>query len=396
MKKLKWKRLISLGILIGGFLLLSSGVQAEEIKLTEATVQSEGVSTSGEETKATTTTMTTESTVDSSVSSVSEEKAVVSELEASFVTVTAEKPQIWQDAEGKEALASSIDFYYGTYQAKEKFILVDGRILYSLYDSEQQLLGYIDETEVTRSSKQGLWQKTDQYLEISDPEGLIYNQIDQTVRTTTKKVLYQVYQAKGYYRHFDGNVYYSLYNAGGTWQGYVAENLVSQVSSAQGRWHAEDLVVKVTSGNYDVYHNFNWQKKATGSSVLGKVFNVRGFYKPTDGQTYYSLYDHQGVWQGYLDARAVTKTTAGQGPWRAKKIYISILNKEAKLYQGFDWKVRQMAADIKDETLLVNGYYQHINGQTYYSVYNQAKGIWTRKKQKNYLLKDNIIQINKL
>lgn len=233
----------------------------------------------------------------------------------------------------------------------------------------------MDETDVTRSTEQGLWQRTNQYLEIGHSEGVIYNQIGQNVRKKTEEVLYQVYHATGYYRHFDGHIYYSLYDASGVWQGYVAEELVNHVSSTQGRWHSENLTVKVTSRNYDVYRNFDWQKKASGSSVLGKIFNVRGFYKPTDGQTYYSIYDNQGHWQGYLDARAVTETTEGQGPWRAKKAYISIVNTEAKLYQGFDWKVRQQASQIENETLMVNGYYQHINGQTYYSIYNEA-GAW--------------------
>ncbi|MGO2082274.1 hypothetical protein [Vagococcus sp.] len=82
MKKMNWKRLISLGLLSGYFLFLPSVIQAEEAESENTTIQSEEVSstliTTSQEVGKTGTMVTTDETTSLPSSTVEEKKILVS------------------------------------------------------------------------------------------------------------------------------------------------------------------------------------------------------------------------------------------------------------------------------------------------------------------------------
>ncbi|MGX7012855.1 hypothetical protein [Vagococcus silagei] len=348
-------------------------VYAEEVNSTDTSMPSEETTTSSE-TKIVETENTTEK-VETKTEIEKKESAAEDIQDEKYIAIIKKDEPVWKDAELTEKQGSTTDLYHQVYRVKQKITLSENQIILALYNHEEQLIGYVDETVTQESGIGGLWQSTRKFVSVISEEGAILNDLSGSVRRPTKDVLHQTYEARGYYNHFDGHVYYSLYTVNGAWQGYVSEQLVEETGSAQGSWRPDSRIVKVQGTSYATYNNFNWHVKHSGAQVKDKVYQVRGCYKHADGNTYYSLYDHQGSWQGYIDSRGVEETTDGQGPWRAKKSYLTIKNSEAKLYQGFNWTVRQTAENLMDQTLQVNGYYNHLNGNTYYSIYN-LDGAW--------------------
>ncbi len=130
------------------------------------------------------------------------------------------------------------------------------------------------------------------------------------------------------------------------------------------------MYVTVTSKNYNTWGSFNWEAKRTKSQVYQKTYRVTGRYEHVNGQTYYSLYDNSGRWQGYINAKA-TKTANGKyGVWLKEDKKVIVSSRNYKLYQNFNWKVRQNGSQVQHKMYFVKGKYHHVNGSVYYSLYN--------------------------
>lgn len=74
----------------------------------------------------------------------------------------------------------------------------------------------------------------------------------------------------------------------------------------------EDKLVSIKSSTYTIWKSIiNWNKQTDTSDKLGRVYKVMHAYSHFNGETYYSLYDQNNNWQGYINASR-TKEVASQ------------------------------------------------------------------------------------
>lgn len=142
----------------------------------------------------------------------------------------------------------------------------------------------------------------------------------------------------------------------------------TKAETPQGPWIADNRYITIIRNDYPVYSNFNWQRKDHSSNILGKTFQVRGHYNHSNGQVYYSLYDGTGTWRGYINSTATKVASGQQGTWQAKTGYVSV-TQNYPIWWSFNFGAHKY---LTQRTLRVNGMYHHLNGSTYYSVYNGA------------------------
>lgn len=143
----------------------------------------------------------------------------------------------------------------------------------------------------------------------------------------------------------------------------------------QGPYIADGRYVTVSSKGYDVFSNFNWKVKTTSNVLYQKTYKAKGRYKHANGSTYYSLYDGDDVWQGYINAKATTVADGRQGMYLSYGKKVEIINGNYTVYQNFSWKYKNSGKNLMSEKLVARGRYNHINGSTYLSLYD-SKGQW--------------------
>jgi len=111
-------------------------------------------------------------------------------------------------------------------------------------------------------------------------------------------------EARGYYNHFNGRRYLSLYNNNGTWIGYINENGTKLAEGAQGNYQNYGEYVTINKDNYNIWQNFNWEQRSHSSEYYGETLEARRYYNHFNGARYLSLYDNTGEWIGYINENA--------------------------------------------------------------------------------------------
>lgn len=130
----------------------------------------------------------------------------------------------------------------------------------------------------------------------------------------------------------------------------------------------------VTKKGYDSWRNFSWDKKETAENLHEKTFLAKGRYVNFNGSTYLSLYDENDKWYGYMNENGAKVGDGAQGAYLSDGRYATVVNAKDNLYNNFDWKVRKSTSEVFEKTFQARGRYQHMNGKTYYSLYdNQNK-----------------------
>ncbi|MDT2816106.1 CAP domain-containing protein [Vagococcus carniphilus] len=142
----------------------------------------------------------------------------------------------------------------------------------------------------------------------------------------------------------------------------------------QGDYISDGSYVQIVKKNYDMWGSFNWQTKNNSTNFYQQILKAKGRYEHSNGATYYSLYDHKDVWQGYLNAGA-TKKVSAQGNYISDGSYVTIKSKNYDLWQNFEWKKKGKSSSLFGKVLRAKGRYEHFNGSTYYSLYDN-KGKW--------------------
>lgn len=64
-----------------------------------------------------------------------------------------------------------------------------------------------------------------------------------------------------------------------------------------------------------------------------------------------------------------------EGNYIADGRYVTVTNKNYNTWSNFSWKYRQSTKNMYNKTYTARGRYQHVNGSTYYSLYD-GKGNW--------------------
>ena len=236
---------------------------------------------------------------------------VVTELQGSYipfdkyVTVSRTGYKTWSNFDWKEREQTG-SLIGETYLAKGQYKHANGSTYYSLYDSKGKWHGYVNKKAVkVGNGTQGVYVPYGGYVTVSKDNYKVWSNFDWKQRTTSKALHNQTYQAKGRYKHFNGDIYYSLYNQKGEWQGYINAKATKKGNGQEGAYISDGRKVKVVKKGYNTWSNFKWEKRDTTDNLLNQEFTARGKYNHYSGATYYSLYDTKGKWHGYVNANAV-------------------------------------------------------------------------------------------
>lgn len=290
-----------------------------------------------------------------------------------YVTVNKKGYSVWSNFNWKYR-NNSDELMGTTLEARGRYEHANGSTYLSLYDLSGVWQGYINADATNASKPEGDYIKDGSYVKVTKKGIDVYENFNWAKKSTSDVLFDKVYQARGKYNHVNGTTYYSLYDSKGAWYGYLESGATTKITSPQGPYISDGRYFKVTEKGFDVWQSFKEDKKNTSDNLYGKIYKAQGRYEHVNGNTYYSLYDTNGKWQGYLDAKA-GQITKAEGPYIADGRYVTITSKNYKIYSNFDWKVKEESVNVYGQTFKAKGRYEHVNGNTYYSLYDNQKWV---------------------
>ncbi len=206
----------------------------------------------------------------------------------------------WQPRESGDTL------FEKTYQAKGRYEHRNGKTYYSIYDDKGNWKGYIDAADTkVAAGKQGVYLSDGRYVTVVKKGYNTWSNFSWNQKLSNNQILNKTYQAKGRYVHANGSTYYSLYDDKGNWKGYLSAGAVKVGNGKQGAYIADNKKVSVLKKNYNSWANFSWKKKYPGTYFTDTSYEARGKYYHMNGSVYYSLYNVNGLWQGYISQQAL-------------------------------------------------------------------------------------------
>lgn len=229
--------------------------------------------------------------------------------------------------------------------------------------------------EVSKTKPEGNYIKDGRYVTYSNKNYNTYSNFGWKYRLSGSSLQNKTFQARGKYNHQNGSTYLSLYDNKGTWYGYVNEKAVKVGSGQQGAYIKDGRYVTLTNKNYNSWSNFGWKYRDSGANLVNKTYQARGKYNHINGSTYLSLYDNNGKWHGYINEKGTKAGNGKQGAYIADGRKVKLIKKNYQLWQNFSWKKRQDSNKLVGKTFTARAKYYHVNGSTYYSLYDD-KGNW--------------------
>ncbi|MDT2850304.1 5'-nucleotidase C-terminal domain-containing protein [Vagococcus carniphilus] len=298
------------------------------------------------------------------------------------VQVVKKNYSLWSNFDWKERNKSN-NVLNEIFTARGKYEHENGATYLSLYDNQGKWQGYINEN-ATKEAKdlQGDYIKYGKYVTINRTGYNTWSNFDWKERNESGNLLGETYLAKGKYKHANGSTYLSLYDNKGKWHGYINKSAVKVGKGQQGAYINDGRYVTVSKDNYKIWSNFNWKKRTTSKKVFNETFQAKGRYKHFNGATYFSLYNDKGEWQGYINANAVKIGEGRQGAYISYGKKVKINKKGYNTWSSFSWKKRNTTDELMGKTFTAKGKYNHMNGATYYSLYDND-GKWHGYVNKN-------------
>lgn len=290
-----------------------------------------------------------------------------------YATITKDNYTIWQNFSWKKK-ADSKDYLGQTLQIKYRYEHINGSTYFSVYDNQGTWIGYINAGGTkTTDGAQGSWQSKETYVKFRST-GTVYRNFNfDSTAIVSEEMLRNLYKVTGTYRHFNGVVYDSVYDLNGKWIGYIDSAKLSVEN--QGPAISDERYTTVTSANYSIWQNFSWKMRASSSSYLHQTLKIKYRYEHLNGSVYFSLYDNQDNWVGYINANATKVADNAAGAVLFSGQYGTVTSKNYSIWQNFSWKEKNKSANVYGQTLQVKRYYNHFNGSTYYSLYDN-RGTW--------------------
>jgi hypothetical protein len=289
----------------------------------------------------------------------------------SYVTITSEQFDIWKDFDWIP-IDNKEQFFQKTFHVKEYYINENGKKYFSLYSNKDLLIGYIEESQVTvGEGLQGINIRENKYVSLLNENYQLWQSFDFKTESSEKNLLNRTFKVKESFNHYNEHTYYSLYDNKDKWYGYIDEKQVSEVNGQQGAAIAKPKYVTVTSGGYSVWSNFSWKEKASSKSIQNKTFKAKVEYHHFNGSIYYSLYDKNNKWMGYINASATKVASGQQGTAIAKPKYVTVTSGGYSVWSNFSWKEKASSKSIQNKTFKAKVEYHHFNGSIYYSLYDK-------------------------
>lgn len=269
------------------------------------------------------------------------------------------------------------DAYAGeTLKIISKYKHLNGKTYYQLQNAAKKDLGLLVSTAGTfTKTPQGIKQNYKKYVSITKNNYSIWKDFAWRNKVPTKNYYHQTLVTDGKYEHFNGETYYSLRTNSGAWVGYLNASAVTIAKNQGGIWYKEALYANKKGGSYTLWGNLTFtSKKGTSNSFKTKTVQIKGKYRHFNGSVYYSLYSG-GKWLGYINAKGVATTKNRQGTYQKFNKYVTINKQNYPTWTSFTFNKKSTSSPKAQYTYLAKGAYYHINGSTYYSLYNSA-GKW--------------------
>ncbi len=193
-----------------------------------------------------------------------------------------------------------------TYLARGIYRHANGNDYLSLYDNQNNWKGYVNSRAVSiAGGKQGSYQAHNKYVSIKSANYSTWQNFDWKKKATTNNIYQKTLLAKGIYHHFNGETYLSLFDNNDKWYGYLNQN-ATQETVRTGKAITINKHVTVKSRNYDLWNNLNFSSsRGKTTNMLNKPYLAKVKYEHFNGSTYYSLYDKNDKWQGYINNTGV-------------------------------------------------------------------------------------------
>ncbi|WP_311818649.1 hypothetical protein [Enterococcus viikkiensis] len=292
-----------------------------------------------------------------------------------YVTITKNNWTIWSDFNFSKG-SSTKNLYQRTYRVTGYYHHFNGSKYFSVYDSKGKWLGYLnkDGTQVV-NNQGGKWNGINQYITVTKNNWTIWKDFNFNKGSSTKGMYQRTYRVTGWYRHYNGSKYLSVYDNKGKWLGYLNEGAAQIVNNQGGKWNGTNQYITVTKNNWTIWKDFNFNKGSSTKEMYQRTYRVTGWYRHFNGAKYLSLYDNNGKWQGYLNEGGAAKASGAQGTGFSMNKSVLVIKNGYSIWSGFNWKEKARTNSLINKTYQVKWYYKHMNGSTYYSLY-ESNGKW--------------------
>lgn len=226
--------------------------------------------------------------------------------DGSYIKIKNGNYSTWQDFNWKKR-GSANSLKGKVLKARGRYEHFNGSTYYSIFDNKGKWQGYLSAAAVSKTKVQGDYINDGSYVKVSKKNYDMWQNFGWKKKANTNSYYGKILKAKGRYEHFNGSVYYSMFDNKDRWCGYLNANAVSK-TTAEGPYIKDGRYVKIAKNNYQLWRDFKFNQRGTSTNLKGQTLQVRGRYEHFNGSTYYSLYDDLGLWRGYVNAGATTKS----------------------------------------------------------------------------------------
>ena len=263
-----------------------------------------------------------------------------------------------------------------TYKVKWQYKHINGKKYLSLYNNKDEWQGYIQENQVKSVNIGGVFHRKEQKVTFFRDTN--YYRSTKFNHVRGKIDGHQTLKVKGYYRHFNGTIYQSVYDNKDQWLGYVKSNDVRLSDSKGGSYVGNSRqYITVKSTDYHLLSNLSTGATKRVLNNNSESFFSQAHYHHLNGRIYYSLYkmvNGQQVWQGYMNKNNLIFNKDDFGKFHYAKVnQKAIIKRDGYgIYKDKLFKKKVATSNQwKNKTYYVKGYYQRImNERKYYSLYN--------------------------
>lgn len=132
-----------------------------------------------------------------------------------------------------------------------------------------------------------------------------------------------------------------------------------------------DCYVTVDKKGHNIYSDTALSAvRQSTSDVYHHTFEAQRYYI-INGTKYYSIYDANGKWNGYVSENDIKQGDSRGGAWFGQDgKYATVVRDDYPLWRNFDFSSQKGIAK-RGEQYEVGGLYYHMNGSTYASLYDK-------------------------
>lgn len=172
-----------------------------------------------------------------------------------YVTVTSKNYTLWSSFSWNAKQKSST-LATKTYLAKGQYRHFNGSTYYSLYDNKNKWQGYLNVGGAkVANGQQGIWQKSGQQVILTKQNWSLWQNFSWKKKASSSSYRSKLFTAQGYYRHFNGSKYLSLYDEKGKWYGYINADATKTATSTKSKLSKVQTMLnkKYKAGNVGIY-----------------------------------------------------------------------------------------------------------------------------------------------